>query len=52
VFITNLGVVLGRMGRIQEARAEFYRALAISPNFQPARANLAVLDQIELQGKK
>ena len=40
---TNLGIALTRMGRLQDARAEFEEALRIMPGYGPAAQNLDVL---------
>jgi superkiller protein 3 len=50
-FHTNLGVILSRLGRFPEARAEFDRALVIVPNFPAAVANLNSLQQMEAQSQ-
>ncbi|HJQ98057.1 MAG TPA: tetratricopeptide repeat protein, partial [Candidatus Polarisedimenticolaceae bacterium] len=39
----NTGSMYVRMGRIQDARAAFERALAADPRYEPARKALAVL---------
>ena len=39
----NLGLVLGALGRVDEARAAFEAALAVNPEFEPAREALAKL---------
>ena len=42
---TNLGIALTRMGRLQDARAEFEEALRVMPSYAPAAHNLEVLKQ-------
>jgi Flp pilus assembly protein TadD len=37
----NLGIVLGSLGRFDEAAEEFEAALRIDPGFSQSRANLA-----------
>jgi Flp pilus assembly protein TadD len=39
--LNNLGVALASLGRLDEAIAQFERALAIQPGFEDARRNLA-----------
>ena len=46
MFHTNLGVALASMGRYDEARAQFETATRIDPNYQPAQAQLAKLQQV------
>ena len=40
---TNLGIALTRVGRLQDAKAEFEEALRIMPGYGPAAQNLDVL---------
>ena len=40
----NLGVILGRQGHLEAARAEFTEALRLQPEYLDAKANLALLD--------
>ncbi len=48
-FYTNLGTALQALGRLEEARSCYERALAIHPNLAEARMNLGAID--ERQGK-
>jgi tetratricopeptide (TPR) repeat protein len=43
---TTLGIVLARSHKFNEAQVQFQVALSIDPNFQPARAALAKLQQV------
>ena len=45
----NFGGVLFRMGRVEEAKAQFEAALRIMPDYAPARQNLAVIQRLEAQ---
>jgi Flp pilus assembly protein TadD len=42
--LTNLGGVLGKQGRIAEARELFQRALALDPQYEKARLGLSVCE--------
>jgi tetratricopeptide (TPR) repeat protein len=48
---TNLGNAFGSMGRFAEARAELERALALAPDYAPARASLAHLEEEERRAR-
>jgi Flp pilus assembly protein TadD len=41
----NLGLVLARLGRVEEARSFFRKSLENSPHFKPARAELEKLER-------
>jgi tetratricopeptide (TPR) repeat protein len=43
----NMGICLGQLGHKAEALAELDRALEINPEYQPARSNRMLLEQME-----
>jgi tetratricopeptide (TPR) repeat protein len=45
----QLGIVLARLGRPEEARREFETALKLDPDSEPAKANLAALNEGRLK---
>jgi len=47
----DLGVIYGMQGRYPEAKREFERALAIAPDYQKAKSNLALLE-LKISEKK
>lgn len=46
------GVVLVRLGKVDEARASFERALALDPDHEDAQHNLGLLEEIQRRAKE